>query len=64
MSGENHKKPWEYPWTTEEIIENASNWSLASDVALLKTLESFSDVSNFVCFENICKMYVLLLEFT
>lgn len=51
MSG-NHNKPWETPWTTEEIIENASNWSLASDVALLKTLEDFSDVSPLTSFNE------------
>lgn len=41
----NNKKPWEAPLTTEQMIENAPNWSLANDVALLKTLETFSEVS-------------------
>lgn len=43
MSQDN-EKPCEKPWTTEEIIENAGNWSLAGDVAVMKTLQSFADV--------------------
>lgn len=42
-----NEKPWEKPWSTEEFIENAGNWSLAGDVAVLKTLEAFADVSTF-----------------
>lgn len=37
-------KPWEKPWTTQQIVDNASKWSLAGDVAVLKTLEAFSEV--------------------
>lgn len=44
MSQENGK-PWQKPWATEEIVDNAQNWSLAGDAALLKTLEAFSNVS-------------------
>lgn len=40
----NTSKSWERPWSIEEIIENAPNWSLAGDVGLLKHLESFSEV--------------------
>lgn len=36
-------KPWQRPWSTEEIIKNAPNWSLAGDAGLLKHLESFSE---------------------
>lgn len=44
MTQENFK-PWQKPWSTEEIIDKAQNWSLAGDAAVLKTLEAFSDVS-------------------
>ncbi|KAB0791810.1 hypothetical protein PPYR_03610 [Photinus pyralis] len=36
-------KPWQRPWSTEEITKNAPNWSLAGDAGLLKHLESFSE---------------------
>ncbi|RZB39905.1 WASH complex subunit FAM21A, partial [Asbolus verrucosus] len=36
-------KPWERPWSMEEIIDNSDKWSLAGDVALLNTLKSFAD---------------------
>lgn len=36
----NHNRPW----STEEIRENAENWSLAGDLALLNTIKSFSEV--------------------
>lgn len=42
---ENNVKSWERPWSTEEMIENSSNWSLAGDAGLLKYLEEFSDVN-------------------
>ncbi|XP_044260910.1 WASH complex subunit 2 isoform X2 [Tribolium madens] len=36
-------KPWDRPWSMEEIIENSDNWNLAGDVALLNTLKAFAD---------------------
>lgn len=35
---------WCRPWTTEELRDNADNWSLAGDVALLNTIKAFSEV--------------------
>lgn len=43
MDSANQNK-WDRPWTTEELIENAENWSLAGDVALLNTIRAFSEV--------------------
>ncbi|XP_064214382.1 WASH complex subunit 2 isoform X2 [Tribolium castaneum] len=40
MSG---AKPWERPWSMDEIIQNSDNWNLAGDVALLNTLKAFAD---------------------
>ncbi|CAG9834891.1 unnamed protein product [Diabrotica balteata] len=37
------EKSWNRPWTTEEIIDNSENWSLAGDVALLNTLKHFAN---------------------
>ncbi|XP_018568410.1 WASH complex subunit 2 [Anoplophora glabripennis] len=37
------EKNWSRPWSMEEMIENAENWSLAGDVALLNTLKAFSE---------------------
>ncbi|CAH1099543.1 unnamed protein product [Psylliodes chrysocephalus] len=34
---------WHRPWTTQEIIANSENWSLAGDVALLNTIKAFAD---------------------
>ncbi|KAF5286996.1 hypothetical protein FQA39_LY16110 [Lamprigera yunnana] len=34
---------WQRAWTIKEIIDNASNWSLAGDAGLLKYLESYSE---------------------
>ncbi|KRT85058.1 hypothetical protein AMK59_1503, partial [Oryctes borbonicus] len=39
------KKFWEKPWCPKEIAENASNWSLAADMRLLKYLEVFSEAT-------------------
>lgn len=36
---------WDRPWTVDEIKENAENWSLAGDVALLNTIKNFSEVN-------------------
>lgn len=41
---QNETKPWERPWTTKEMIDNASDWNLAGDAGLLKYLEDFSEV--------------------
>lgn len=35
---------WGRPWTPEELKDNAENWSLACDVALLNTIKAFSEV--------------------
>lgn len=43
MDSVNQNK-WDRPWTTEELKENAENWSLAGDVALLNTIKAFSEV--------------------
>lgn len=42
----NSSKPnnWNRPWSVEEMKENAENWSLAGDVALLNTIQAFSEV--------------------
>ncbi|XP_028141969.2 WASH complex subunit 2C isoform X1 [Diabrotica virgifera virgifera] len=37
------EKSWNRPWTTQEIIDNSENWSLAGDVALLNTLKHFAN---------------------
>lgn len=34
-----------FSWKSEQMIENASKWSLAGDVSLLNHLKSISDVS-------------------
>ncbi|VEN44424.1 unnamed protein product [Callosobruchus maculatus] len=39
---EKPEKIWEKPWTTEEIISKADNWSLAGDVALLQSFQKFA----------------------
>ncbi|KAJ3650580.1 hypothetical protein Zmor_016670 [Zophobas morio] len=36
-------KPWDRPWSMDEIIENSDKWSIAGDVALLNTLKAFAD---------------------
>nr|CAH7769666.1 unnamed protein product [Callosobruchus chinensis] len=36
------EKIWEKPWSTEEIISKADNWSLAGDVALLHSFQKFA----------------------
>ncbi|KAJ9595725.1 hypothetical protein L9F63_013088, partial [Diploptera punctata] len=35
-------KPWERPWTTEEMRQQSENWNLAGDAGLLKHLQEFS----------------------
>jgi len=35
-------KPWERPWTTNEMRQQSSNWNLAGDAGLLKHLQQFS----------------------
>ncbi|XP_066991441.2 WASH complex subunit 2 [Anabrus simplex] len=35
-------KPWEKPWTTDEIRRESGNWSLAGDAGLLNHLQQFS----------------------
>jgi len=51
-------KPWDRPWTTNEMRQQSSNWNLAGDAGLLKHLQQFSqvwhlvketDVSPFTC---------------
>jgi hypothetical protein len=37
-------KPWDRPWSMEEMIANSDKWNLAGDVALLNTLKAFADV--------------------
>lgn len=39
------KKNWDRPLYPKEIAENASNWSFAADLGLLKYLEVFSEVN-------------------
>lgn len=36
------KKPWERPWTTDEIRAQSANWNLAGDAGLLNHLQEFS----------------------
>lgn len=43
MDSGNQNK-WGRPWTAEELKDNAENWSLACDVALLNTIKAFSEV--------------------
>lgn len=38
------EKKWNRPWSMDEMIENAENWSLAGDVVLLNTLKAYSEV--------------------
>lgn len=38
------RNKWGRPWTSEELKDNAENWSLACDVALLNTIKAFSEV--------------------
>lgn len=40
-----NKNNWFRPWSAEELRENAENWSLAGDVALLNTIKDFSEVT-------------------
>ncbi|XP_048730198.2 WASH complex subunit 2-like isoform X4 [Ostrea edulis] len=35
-------KPWERPWTVEEMRKDANNWSLSGDAGLLLYLKDFS----------------------
>ncbi|KAJ4443186.1 hypothetical protein ANN_04836 [Periplaneta americana] len=35
-------KPWEKPWTTEEMRQQSANWNLAGDAGLLRHLQQFS----------------------
>lgn len=35
-------KPWDRPWTTNEMRQQSSNWNLAGDAGLLKHLQQFS----------------------
>ncbi|PSN44867.1 WASH complex subunit 2 [Blattella germanica] len=35
-------KPWERPWSTEEMRQQSGNWNLAGDAGLLKHLQEFS----------------------
>ncbi|XP_063220287.1 WASH complex subunit 2-like isoform X2 [Bacillus rossius redtenbacheri] len=35
-------KPWDRPWSTEDISENSGNWNLAGDAGLLRHLQQFS----------------------
>lgn len=37
-------KPWDRPWTTNEMRQQSSNWNLAGDAGLLKHLQQFSQV--------------------
>lgn len=32
-------------WSSDQMINNASNWSLAGDVAILNSLKKFSQVT-------------------
>ncbi|KAJ8978797.1 hypothetical protein NQ317_015522 [Molorchus minor] len=43
MSSKGSDQNWNRPWSMNEIIENAENWSLAGDVALLNTIKSYAD---------------------
>lgn len=43
MSG-SEDKPWDYPWTTDEMRQKRREWSLAADAGLLKHLENFHNV--------------------
>jgi hypothetical protein len=45
-------------WSTADIIKNRNNWTLASDVELLKHIQSlsevlaFSSIDTYYCFET------------
>lgn len=43
MPDENEKS-WDYPLTTDEMRDHKNDWSLASDVGLLRHLQKFSEV--------------------
>lgn len=36
------KKPWEHPWTFDEMKKSAEQWNLSSDVGMLLHLQEFS----------------------
>ncbi|KAG7212754.1 hypothetical protein KM043_013015 [Ampulex compressa] len=36
-------RPWDHPWTTEEMRKRRREWSLAGDAGLLKHLQQFSE---------------------
>ncbi|KDR17983.1 hypothetical protein L798_07164 [Zootermopsis nevadensis] len=39
-------KPWERPWTTDEMRQQSASWNLAGDSGLLRHLQQFSQVGN------------------
>lgn len=43
MNG-NDAKPWDRPWSMDEIIEQSDKWNLAGDAALLATVSNFANV--------------------
>ncbi|XP_046423922.1 WASH complex subunit 2C isoform X1 [Neodiprion fabricii] len=40
---ERAEKPWDHPWTTDEMREKRTAWNLAGDAGLLQHLQQFSD---------------------
>ncbi|XP_046742132.1 WASH complex subunit 2-like isoform X2 [Diprion similis] len=40
---ERAEKPWDHPWTTDEMREKRGVWNLAGDAGLLQHLQQFSD---------------------
>lgn len=51
MDSVNQNK-WSRPWTTDELKDNAENWSLAGDIALLNTIKAFSEVIVCISIKN------------
>ncbi|XP_049941867.1 WASH complex subunit 2 [Schistocerca serialis cubense] len=42
MDQNEHPKPWEKPWTPDDLRRNSTCWSLAGDAGLLRYLQEFS----------------------
>lgn len=59
MSNSNDNN-WNRPWSPQEIVDNAENWSLAGDAALLNTLKDFAEVKLFNNIQNNLIYFLLL----